>query len=46
MGLLPLQLAKGVAHMDALDVARLQLAGLQRTQRGFAGHVRNVLAVA
>ncbi|MNH42428.1 hypothetical protein D3C79_1041270 [compost metagenome] len=34
VGLLPLQLGKRVADMDALDVLRLQLAGLQSAGHG------------
>ena len=45
MGLLALQLAKGIAHMDALDGRGVQAGMVQHALRGLLDHVRDVLTL-
>ena len=46
MGLLTLQLAKGIADVDALDLRGLDLGLVERAQSGLAHDVGDVLPVA
>ncbi len=46
VGLLALQLAKGIAHMDALDGRGVQAGMVQHALRGLLDHVRDVLTLA
>ena len=46
MRLLALQLAKGIAHVDAGDRRSVQLARRQSTERGLTRDVGNILALA